>query len=329
MGEIDDVAIDWSQLSLPVMQAPMLICSSLELVIASCRAGIIGAFPTGNPRGEETFESWLSAIRDAEAESRDKGERFAPFCVNLLASRAIDQATRAERLEICRRAKVPLILTNLGDPRAEVEAAHEWGGIVFHDVTTMKFAEKAIESGVDGLMLVCGGAGGHAGTLNPFSFLPQVRRMFDGTIMLAGGIADGNGIAAALTLGADLVVMGTRFIATKESGTFAPHKQMLVDSRSEDVLFTDAIAGMPASFLMPSMVANGLDPSNLPPPKGMHRPNLPEGVKAWKNVWSGGHSTGLIDDVPSVAELVDRLQGEFAATRHPGDWRAALDRSFA
>jgi nitronate monooxygenase len=191
----------------------------------------------------------------------------------------------------------------------------------------MRFAEKAIASGVDGLMLVSGGAGGHAGTLNPFAFLPQVRRIFDGTIMLAGGIADGNGMAAGLALGADIVVMGTRFIATRESGTFDPHKQMLVDSRSEDVLFTDAIAGMPASFLKPSMIRHGLDPDNLPAPKGLHRPNLPEGVKAWKDIWSGGHSTGLIDDVPSVAELVERLEREFEAARHPGDWRTALQRS--
>ncbi|MET0376801.1 MAG: nitronate monooxygenase [Rhizorhabdus sp.] len=311
------------------MQAPMLICSSLDLVIASCRAGIIGAFPSGNPRAPESLESWLAAIRAAEAESLDRGERFAPFCVNLLASTAIDQQLRAERLAICKKAKVPLILTNLGDPRAEVETAHEWGGTVFHDVTTMRFAEKAIASGVDGLMLVCGGAGGHAGTLNPFSFLPQVRRIFDGTIMLAGGIADGNGIAAALTLGADIVVMGTRFIATRESGTFDPHKRMLVAARSEDILYTDAIAGMPASFLRPSMVENGLDPDNLPPPKGLHRPNLPQGIKAWKNIWSGGHSTGLIDDVPTVEQLVTRMEAEFEAARDPGDWRVALARSLA
>jgi nitronate monooxygenase len=319
------VGVDWSQLALPVMQAPMFIVSNLDLVIASCRAGVIGAFPSANMRPPETLEGWLTAIRAAERESLDRGERFAPFCVNLLASTAIDQQARAERLEVCRRAKVPLILTNLGDPRAEVEAAHEWGGTVFHDVTTMRFAEKAIAAGVDGLMLVTGGAGGHAGTLNPFAFLPQVRRMFGGTIMLAGGIADGNGIAAALALGADLVVMGTRFIATAESGSFPAHKQMLVDSRAEDVLFTDAIAGMPASFLRPSMVANGLDPDNLPPPKGLHRPDLPPGIRAWKNVWSGGHSTGLIDDVPTVAELVARLGREFEAARHPGDWRAALE----
>ena len=325
MGEVP-VAIDWSGLALPVMAAPMFIVSDVKLVVACCRSGVIGAFPSGNPRAPDTLDTWLSEIRAAEAESMDRGERFAPFCVNLLASNAIDQQTRRARLEVCRRARVPLVLTNLGDPRAEVEAAHAWGGIVFHDVTTMRFAEKAIAAGVDGLMLVCGGAGGHAGTLNPFTFLPQVRRIFGGTIMLAGGIADGNGIAAALTLGADLVVMGTRFIATRESGAAPAHKAMLVSAAAEDVMFTDAIAGLPASFLKPSMLAAGLDPDRLPPPLGMHRPNLPAGVKAWKTVWSGGHSTGLIEDVPGVAELVTRLQGEFAAARHPGDWRAALSR---
>jgi nitronate monooxygenase len=296
MGEVP-VAIDWSGLALPVMAAPMFIVSDVKLVVACCRSGVIGAFPSGNPRATDTLDTWLSEIRAAEAESLDRGERFAP-----------------------------LVLTNLGDPRAEVEAAHAWGGIVFHDVTTMRFAEKAIAAGVDGLMLVCGGAGGHAGTLNPFTFLPQVRRIFGGTIMLAGGIADGNGIAAALALGADLVVMGTRFIATRESGAAPAHKAMLVSAAAEDVMFTDAIAGLPASFLKPSMLAAGLDPDRLPPPLGMHRPNLPAGVKAWKTVWSGGHSTGLIEDVPGVAELVTRLQGEFAAARHPGDWRAALSR---
>ncbi len=320
-----DVAVDWSQLALPVMQAPMLICASLDLVIASCRAGVIGAFPSGNPRGEHSLDSWLDAIRDAEAEARERGERFAPFCVNLLASSQIDQRRRAAMLDTCRRARVPLILTNLGDPRAEVEAAHEWGGIVFHDVTTLRHAEKAIEAGVDGLMLVCGGAGGHAGTLNPFAFLPRIRRMFDGKIMLAGGIADGHGIAAALALGADLVAMGTRFIATAESGAFPDHKVMLTTSEAEDVLYTDAIAGMPASFLKPSMMATGLDPLHLPPPRGLHKPDLPEGVKAWKHVWSGGHSTALIEDIPSVGQLVERLKTQFAEARHPADWRQALE----
>jgi nitronate monooxygenase len=324
MGKI---GLDWSRLVLPVMAAPMFIVSTPALVIAACRAGVIGAFPAGNPRAPDTLETWLAAISEAEAHSLDRGETFAPFCVNLLAAAASDPAARRARLETCRRARVPLILTNLGDPRAEVAAAHDWGGIVLHDVTTLRFAEKAIAAGVDGLMLVCGGAGGHAGTLNPFAFLPQVRRMFGGLILLAGGIADGNGIAAALSLGADLVVMGTRFIATLESGALPAHKTMLVRAAAEDVLYTDAIAGLPASFLKPSMREAGLDPDNLPPPLGLHRPNLPRGVKAWKTIWSGGHSTGLIDDIPSVADLVTRLGQEFAAARAPAHWRSALARA--
>lgn len=316
--------LDWTRLRLPVMQAPMIIAANLDLVLASCKAGVIGAFPVGNSRAPDTLDGWLATLADEEARTLDAGGHFAPYCVNLLAARQIERDLKRSRLDSCRRFKVPMILTNLGDPREEVEAAHEWGGLVFHDVTNMRFAEKAIEAGVDGLMLVCGGAGGHAGTLNPFSFLPQVRRMFDGYIMLAGGIADGHGIAAALALGADLVAMGTRFIATKEAGAAAAHKQCLVDSAAEDVIFTDAIAGMPASFLRASILANGLDPDALPPPLAFHRPNLHDGVKAWKDVYSGGHSVGLVDDVPSVAELVDRLASEFTTAAAPHNWRESL-----
>ncbi|GGL15510.1 NAD(P)H-dependent flavin oxidoreductase [Nocardia jinanensis] len=316
--------INWNSLRLPVMAAPMFIVSNLDLVIASCRAGVIGAFPSANPRHPETLETWLHAIREAEKETLDAGGDFAPFCVNMLASAALDKTARDRALATVRKHRAPLILTNMGDPREVVDAAHEWGGQVFHDVTTIRHAEKAVEAGVDGLMLVCAGAGGHAGTLSPFSFLPKVRSFFDGRIMLAGGIADGHGIAAALALGADIVVMGTRFIATAESGAFADHKEMLVTAKSEDVLFTDAIAGLPASFLKPSMIRAGLDPANLPRPTGRHRPNLPEGVKPWKSVWSAGHSTGLIDDVPRVQTVVDRLAAEFAGARVPADWRKTL-----
>ncbi|WP_063041519.1 NAD(P)H-dependent flavin oxidoreductase [Nocardia pseudovaccinii] len=316
--------IKWNSLRIPVMAAPMFIVSSLDLVIASCRAGVIGSFPSANPRRPETLETWLHAIREAENETLDAGGEFAPFCVNMLASAALDKQARNQALATVRKHQAPLILTNMGDPREVVDAAHEWGGEVFHDVTTIRHAEKAVEAGVDGLMLVCAGAGGHAGTLSPFSFLPKVRRFFDGRIMLAGGIADGNGIAAALALGADIVVMGTRFIATAESGAFDDQKDMLVTSESEDVLFTDAIAGLPASFLEPSIVRAGLDPRNLPQPTGKHRPNLPEGVKPWKTVWSAGHSTGLIDDVPPVQAVVDRLADELVAARMPGEWRKTL-----
>ena len=317
--------IDWTRLRLPVMQAPMIIAANLDLVMASCKAGVIGALPVGNARPPETLDGWLARLSDEEARTLDAGGTFAPWCVNLLASRQIERELKRERLNACRRHRAPMILTNLGDPREEVEAAHEWGGVVIHDVTTMRFAEKAIEAGVDGLMLVCGGAGGHAGTLNPFSFLPQVRRMFDGLIILAGGIADGAGVAAALTLGADLVAMGTRFIATREAGASDAHKQSLIDATAEDIIFTDAIAGMPASFIRQSILANGLDPDALPQPLAFHRPNLLPGVKPWKTVYSGGHSVALIDTVPSVAELVDQLDRDFAAATAPIDWHARMN----
>jgi nitronate monooxygenase len=321
--------VNWFDVRLPLVAAPMFIVSSLDLVLASCRAGIIGAFPAGNPRAPETLETWLATITIARQKAHDSGLPFAPWFVNLNVSKLLDDRVRMANLDACRAAKVPLILTNMGDPHREVEAAHDWGGLVFHDVTTIAHAEKAIAAGVDGLMLVTGGAGGHAGTLNPFAFLPQVRKMFDGYIMLAGGIADGAGLAAALVLGADLVVMGTRFIATQEAGTFAGHKAMLVESGSADILYTDAIAGLPASFLMPSIRAAGLDPANLPRPRSMHRPELPDGVRAWKDIWSAGHSVGLVDDIPTVAALVDRMASEFeaAGTRAPDQWRARLLRS--
>lgn len=315
--------LNWSGLRLPLMQAPMIIAANLELTLATCKAGVIGAFPVGNPRAPESFEHWLSELGEAKIRAHCEGQQFAPFCVNLLAAKQIERDLKRARLAACRKAKVQLILTNLGDPTEEVKAAHDWGGLVFHDVTNMCFAEKAIEAGVDGLMLVCGGAGGHAGTLNPFSFLPQVRKIFDGYIMLAGGIADGTGVAAALALGADLVAMGTRFIATKEAGAADAHKAMLVEARAEDMLFTNAIAGMPASFIRQSIIANGLDPNNLPQPLSAHRGNLPQGVRAWRDIYSGGQSVGLINDVPSVADLVTRLEGEFQTDI---DWRARLTR---
>lgn len=315
------------QLRLPLMQAPMFIASSKALVIAACRAGVIGSFPSANPRAPETLESWLAEIDAARQAAQDSGQRFAPYCVNLLASAQLDAATRQRRIAACREVRVPIIMTNMGDPTPEIEAAHEWGGIVLHDVTTERHAEKAIAAGVDGLVLVTAGAGGHAGTLNPFAFVPRVRRMFDGIIVLAGGIANGRGMAAALTLGADLVIMGTRFIATRESGADDGHKAMLVEAESADIVYTAAIAGLPASFLRPSIVKAGLDPDNLPPPTALHRPDLPAGIKPWSTIWSGGQSAALIDDIPPTAELVDRLEAEMAAAGAP-DWRRSLARRF-
>ena len=315
------MAADLGSLRLPLMVAPMFIVTNLDLVLACCKAGVIGAIPLANPRAPESLDGWLGALRDAEDEARDAGRQFAPVCVNMPAKPGRDTEGREAALRTMAKREVPMILTNNGDPRAVIDVAHGWGGKVFHDVTTLRHAEKAVAAGVDGLMLVCAGAGGHAGTLSPFAFLPRVRQFFDGPIILAGSIANGSGIAAALSLGANLVAMGTRFLATAESNADARHKQMLVDANSEDIIYTDAISGLAASFLTPSVLDNGLDPLRLPKPLGLHRPDLPSGVKPWKTVWSGGHSTGLVNDIPTVSELVARLETEFDLAREPRDWR--------
>jgi nitronate monooxygenase len=293
-------------LRLPLLQAPMFLVSSAGLAAACCRAGIIGSFQLANPRTVAELDEWLESLDLLRQQRRSSGESTAPYCVNINAN-AIDIPEYAEKIERCAIARVPLVLSSIGDPVRLVERVHGWGGRVVHDVTTMRFAEKAVRAGVDGLMLNCSGAGGHTGALSPFAFVPQVRRMFDGAIVVAGGIAEANGIRGALALGADLVCMGTRFVATTESAAPLEYKKMLVDAVSSDVMESAAIAGLAANWLVPSMIANGLDPAKLPAPCGMHRPNLPAGVKAWRNVWSAGHSTGLIDDIPSVAALVERL----------------------
>lgn len=312
----------FADLRLPVMAAPMFIVSSLELAIACCRAGIVAGWQAGNPRTAEDFGHWLEAIAEAERESRDRGEPFAPHAVNLITSGRDPEIAQA-KLDLCEQHRVPLLITSLGDPSETVRRAHGWGGLVIHDATTQRFAEKAIAAGVDGLLLVCAGAGGHTGHLSPFAFIPAVRRQFDGLILAAGGIADGAGVAAALALGADMACLGTRFIATTESGAPEGQKQMLARVRMEEVIQSDAFSGIPAHWLAPSLIDNGLDPGNLPPKLAVRQGAiLPDDVRPWRDLWSGGHSAGLIDDVPSVAMVVDRLAAEFSAARAPADWRA-------
>jgi nitronate monooxygenase len=319
----------FADLRLPVMAAPMTMASSPELILACCRAGVIGGFQAGNAGPPETFAAWYDRLEAAMSDARAQGLPFAPFMVNLLASAARDPGAQSARLEICRTRRTPLLLTTAGDPSSIVEQAHDWGGRVFHDVTTIRHIEKAVAAGVDGLMLVAAGSGGHSGALNPFAFVSQARRMFGGVIVLAGGIADGRGVAAALALGADLVCMGTRFIATLESGASDAYRQMLIESGTDEVLYTDAIAGLPANFLRRSIVENGLDPDSLPKPKGQFRPDLPPGVRPWRTLWSAGHSTGLIDDAPSVADVVDRLCGEFEQHSTTPAWRQRLEDALA
>jgi len=321
----DDALANLAALRIPVLQAPMFLVSSLTLARACSAAGVIGAFQLANPRDPGELRAWLEALASEARAPRQPGRGFAPFCVNVNAA-SLERRGYAEKVALCEEARVPLVLSSTGDPTHLVRRVHGWGGRVIHDVTTLRFAEKALDADVDGLMLTCAGAGGHNGALSPFAFLPQVRQRFEGLIVLAGGIADANGIRGALALGADLVCMGTRFIATHESSAPDAYKQMLVASQTSDVMETDAIAGLTANWLRPSIQANGLDPDRLPQPLARHRPDLPEGVKAWRTVWSGGHSTGLIADVPTVEELARRLEHELAATLAPGWQQRVIER---
>lgn len=300
------------QLQLPVISAPMFLVSGPELTIAACKAGVIGSFPSLNARTAADFEQWLQTIEAALSEARngDATRRIAPFAVNLIVLQTGDGRFEAD-LELCERYRVPLIISSVGSPKPVLKTVQAYGGRVFHDVVTLEHARKAAEAGVDGLVLVCAGAGGHTGALSPFAFVPQVRRFFDGTIVLAGGISDGAGIRAARELGADFAYMGTRFAATQESMASAVYKDMLIEQGSKDVVLTPSISGLPANYLRASIAAVGLDPDRLPPPKALFKPDIPDTIKAWRDVWGAGHGVGMIDDVPSVQTLVERLRREF------------------
>lgn len=307
------------RLRLPVIAAPMFLVSGPELAMAACRAGVIGALPVHNARSSEHFAEWMIEVTTALTDMPNA----APLAVNVPTQQFGGKRWQAD-MDILRQYRVPVVITAIGDPSEVVQEVHRWGGIVLHDATTLAHAEKAARAGVDGINVICGGAGGHAGLLNPFAFLPQVRRFFDGIICLAGSMSDGRSILAAQALGADLVYMGTRFIATQESLASPAYKQMLVESRSNDVLYTPSIAGMPGNFLKPAMKAAGLDPENLPQPKGPHQADLPEGVKAWRDIWSAGQGVGLVEDVPSVAELVARLEQQYKQAQQDDKLRLGL-----
>ena len=303
-------------LALPVIVSPMFLVSGQELVIAACKSGIVGSFPSLNFRTSEDFEQALIKIETELADFRaaNPGASVAPYAVNMTIRIVGSDRFKAD-LDALKRHRVPVVITSVGEPSPVVDVVHGYGGVVLHDVTTVRHARKAAEAGVDGLILVCAGAGGHAGATSPFALLPQVREFFDGAIVLAGAISEGRGIRAAQVLGADYVYMGTRFIATRESRAREPYKDMLVSEQTHDVVYTNAFSGMHANYLKASIVANGLDPDKLPPPKGLWQPDLPEGVKAWRDVWSAGQGVGLIKDIPTVGELVDRLKAEYDQAR--------------
>ncbi|RAL24730.1 2-nitropropane dioxygenase [Lujinxingia litoralis] len=302
---------------LPIVASPMFLVSGDELTIAICKAGLTGTFPALNQRTTEGFEEWvvkitgeLEAFRQANPEAP-----CGPFGVNLIVHRS-NPRLQAD-LEVCVKHKVPLVITSLGAVEEVVDAVHSYGGVVFHDITNRRHAEKAAEAGVDGVILVAGGAGGHAGTINPFALMAEIRSFFKGTILLAGALSTGSDVAAARAMGADLAYMGTRFIATKESNAQPEYKQMICEARAEDIVHTPAVSGVPASFMQQSLAANGYDVAELKNPSAVdfgRKLTVNDEAKAWKTVWSAGHGVSAIADVPTVAELVERLEREYRDT---------------
>lgn len=309
-----------AQMSLPVIGAPLFIVSNPELVIAQCTSGIVGAFPALNARPAEALEEWIVRIGAALAAHREAhpGDRVAPFAVNQIIHQSNDRLDHD--LDLCAKHRVPVIITSLRAPDDVVKRVHAYGGVVFHDVINIRHAQKALEAGVDGLVLVCAGAGGHAGTLSPFALVREVRRFFAGPIALSGAITDGAGVLAAEALGADFAYMGTRFVATREANATDAYKQAIVASAASDIVYTPYFTGVHGNYLRSSIVNAGLDPDNLPPVDktamnfgtGRGKEN---GKKPWKDIWGAGQGVGNIVDVPGAREVIARLAEEYRAAR--------------
>ncbi|MGR7994303.1 MULTISPECIES: NAD(P)H-dependent flavin oxidoreductase [unclassified Xanthobacter] len=297
-------ALFHGRLAVPAIAAPMFLVSGPDLVTETCRGGIVGTFPALNARSTALYRDWLDDIAARTAPPSGS----APFGVNLIVHKT---NTRLEAdLAVTVEKKVPIVITSLGAAREVVDAVHSYGGLVFHDVISRRHAEKAAAAGVDGIIAVCAGAGGHAGTLSPFALLGEIRRVFDKTLILSGAMSTGAHIAAAEVMGADLAYLGTRFIATRESLAAEDFKQMMLAAAAEDIIYTDAISGVNANFMKPSLVRAGLDPANL-----VRHGNLDMGneAKAWRDVWSAGHGVGAITDIPAAADLCARLAREYDA----------------
>ena len=301
------------RLRLPLVAAPMFLVSNPALVTACCRNGVVGSFPALNQRESSGFKDWLQEIDHRLSEF----ENPAPYAVNLIVHHS-NPRLQAD-LAICVEQQVPIVITSLGAVKEVVAAVHSYGGLVLHDVTTRRHAEKAADAGVDGLIAVAAGAGGHAGTWSPFALIAEIRQFFDKTLLLSGCISHGHEILAAQLLGADLAYMGTRFIATRESQAQDDYKQMLLDAHAADVVHTAAVSGVPASFLRQSLQRAGYDEDRLKTTGTMNygeklKP-VDEEAKAWKTVWSAGQGVGEINDLPSVDELIVRLDSEYRAAR--------------
>ena len=301
-------------ISIPVIGAPLFLVSGPDLVIAQCKAGIIGSFPALNARPQHVLEEWIIRIKTelAEFQEQNPDAKVAPFAVNQICHGSNDRLMLD--METCVKHEVPIIITSLRPPAEIVEAAHSYGGLVYHDVISVRHAKKAAEQGVDGLILVCAGAGGHAGALSPFALLREVKKWFDGTIILSGSIGDGHSVASAITLGADFAYLGTRFIATQEANADSEYKRMLEASAAEDIIYSSLFTGVHGNYLKPSIKNAGLDPDNLPD-ADKSAMNFGSGgntdSKAWKDIWGSGQGIGGIEDSPSVSELVGRIKSEY------------------
>jgi nitronate monooxygenase len=305
------------RLSLPAIGAPLFIVSVPDLVIAQCKAGIVGAFPALNARPPELLDEWLMRIRRelAEYDAAHPERPSAPFAVNQIVHRSNNRLEHD--LALCEKHKVPIIITSLGAREEVNQAAHRWGGIVFHDVINQKFAHKAIEKGADGLILVAAGAGGHAGVISPFAFVAETRRWFDGPIALSGAIANGRAIRAARLLGADFAYIGSAFIATKEANAVERYKEMITTSGAEDIVYSNLFTGVHGNYLKPSIVASGMDPDNLPQSDaskmsfGTDDSGERVRPKAWKEIWGSGQGIGSLDEIVPAAELIARFKKEY------------------
>ena len=302
-----------AQLEIPAIVAPMFLVSNPAMSLAACGEGIMGSFPAHGTRSTEQFEGWLVEMREGLAKQRDAGGKPSPYAVNLVVHSS--NPRMRDDLELCVKYEVPVILTSKGAPGDVFKAIHDYGGVTLHDIASQRHAEKAIKAGADGVIAVAGGAGGHTGTINPFALLNEVRQIWDGMIVLAGGMTTGRDVLATRAMGADLAYIGTRFIATTEAMASDGHKAMIVASKATDVFFSASIDGAPANWLTKSLTAAGVDLDAL-------RTTLPgkivaagESRKRWKDIWTAGHGVGNIASVLGTAELCRQLKAEYAAAR--------------
>lgn len=303
------------KLRLPVIGAPLFIISNPDLVIAQCKAGIVGSFPALNARPQSQLDEWLDQI-SSELDSYNKAnpdKPAAPFAVNQIVHRSNDRLEAD--LATCAKYKVPIVITSLG-ARVELnDAVHSWGGITLHDIINVTFARKALEKGADGLIAVCAGAGGHAGVKSPFALIQEIREFFDGPLALSGSIATGEAVLAAQAMGADYAYVGSAFIATEEARAAEAYKQAIVDGASDDIVYSSLFTGVHGNYLAPSIAAAGLDPANLPEsdPSAMNFGG--DAKKAWKDIWGSGQGIGAVKSILPAGDLVARLAGEYAAAK--------------